>query len=104
MSEATAPSVLLIFGVTRAGRAFRPSDWSERLCGVMSPFRPEGSHSPNAHLGYSPYVRPTLIDGERAVMVDSRLKDLDARAYEFVTGFAHDNDLVTRVVVLPPAD
>src|SRR5882724_1411236 len=33
----------LIHGVTVQGRPFRPSDWSERLCGVMSCFRPGGA-------------------------------------------------------------
>jgi hypothetical protein len=49
-----------ILGVTSNGRQFRPSDWAERLCGVMSCYRPEGSGGPNAHLTYSPYVRPTM--------------------------------------------
>jgi hypothetical protein len=30
----------LIHGVTDHGKPFRPSDWSERLCGVMACFRP----------------------------------------------------------------
>lgn len=98
MADAAAPLLLLILGETRDGRAFRPSDWAERLCGVMSPFRPEGSYSPQAHLGYSPYVRPTSVDGKRAVIVDTRLKDLNTLAYDFVIGFARDNDLVTRAV------
>ena len=96
MADATIPNLLLIIGVSRDGRPFRPSDWAERLCGVMSPFRPEGSYSPDAYLSYSPYVSPTFIDGQRAVVVDLRLKDLDMRAFDFVVGFARDNELVTR--------
>jgi hypothetical protein len=85
----------LIKGVTRHGKPFRPSDWAERLCGVMSPFRPGNVAAPHAHLGYSPYVRPTVVDGVKAVMVDERLRALEPRAYDFVVCFARDNDLVT---------
>lgn len=95
MADLAPPQELLIQGVTRAGRTFRPSDWAERLCGVMSAFRPEGSPSPHAHLGYSPYVRPTQVDDIKAVIVDQRLRALEPLAYEFVIGFARDNDLLT---------
>ncbi|RIX67821.1 DUF3579 domain-containing protein, partial [Acidovorax cavernicola] len=35
---------LFIQGLTRDGKTFRPSDWAERLAGVMSQFRPGGAH------------------------------------------------------------
>ncbi len=95
MPDIAKPKVLLIQGVTRSGRPFRPSDWAERLCGVMSQFRPKGAARQNAHLGYSPYVRPTLVDDIKTVMLDARLHVLEPRAYEFVLAFAKDNDLVT---------
>ncbi|HEY1226010.1 MAG TPA: DUF3579 domain-containing protein, partial [Ramlibacter sp.] len=34
---------VLIQGTTRDGRTFRPSDWAERLAGVLSSFRPGGA-------------------------------------------------------------
>src|SRR4030081_3052053 len=37
------PKEVFIQGRTKAGKAFRPSDWAERLAGAMSCFRPEGS-------------------------------------------------------------
>ena len=82
-----------ILGLTSDGRQFRPSDWAERLCGVMSCFRPEGSGGPNAHLQFSPYVRPTLLNGVKAVVVNAKLKKLEPLAYHFVVNFAKDNDL-----------
>jgi hypothetical protein len=82
-----------ILGVTSDGRQFRPSDWAERLCGVMSRFRPAGSGGPNAHLQYSPYVRPTVLNGTKAVVVNSELKKIEPLAYHFVVDFAKDNDL-----------
>ena len=94
-----------ILGVTSNGRQFRPSDWAERLCGVMSCFRPEGSAGRNAHLQYSPYVRPTLLNGIKAVVVDNALKDFELLAYHFVVDFAKDNDLqVIQACMLPDPD
>ncbi len=83
----------IIHGLTNAGRRFRPSDWAERLAGVMSQFRPAGSQS--SPLSYSPYVVPVNMDGVRCVVVDTRLRDLEPLAWRFVCGFAADNDLQT---------
>jgi len=82
-----------ILGVTSDGRQFRPSDWAERLCGVMSGFRPEGAVSRNAHLQYSPYVCPTVVNGVKAVVVNGKLRALEPLAYHFVLEFAKDNGL-----------
>jgi hypothetical protein len=82
-----------ILGLTNNGRQFRPSDWAERLCGVMSCFRPEGSGGRNAHLQFSPYVHPTVVNGVKAVVVNNALKKAEPLAYHFVVNFAKDNDL-----------
>lgn len=82
---------LIIYGKTRSGQRFRPSDWAERLCGVMSQFRPEGSSGD--HLTYSPYVVPRVIDGVRSVVVDQRLRELEPLAWQFICDFADDNNL-----------
>lgn len=82
-----------ILGVTRDGKQFRPSDWAERLCGVMSCFRPEGSGGPNAHLQFSPYVRPTVLNGVKSVVVNALLNDIEPMAYQFIVDFAKDNGL-----------
>ena len=82
-----------ILGQTSDGRQFRPSDWAERLCGVMACFRPEGSGGRNAHLQFSPYVRPTVLNGVKAVVVNADLKKIEPLAYHFVVDFAKDNDL-----------
>lgn len=82
-----------ILGLTSNGRQFRPSDWAERLCGVMSCFQPEGSGGRHAHLKYSPFVRPTVINGVKAVVVSRALKGVEPLAFHFVVNFAKDNDL-----------
>ena len=80
-----------IQGITSDGQQFRPSDWAERLCGAMSCFRPSGSR--NAHLQYSPYVRPILLNGVRSVVVNEAIREIEPLAYHFVLSFAKDNDL-----------
>ncbi len=52
---------IVIQGVTASGQPFRPSDWAERLCGVMSAF------GEDRYLSYSPYVRPIITGGVRCV-------------------------------------
>ena len=79
--------LLIIQGRTLSGRAFRPSDWAERLSGVMSTLG--GDH----RLNYSPYVRPSTYEGVRSVIVDKKLREVDPRAYDFLLGFARDNEL-----------
>ncbi|MFA4914456.1 MAG: DUF3579 domain-containing protein [Burkholderiaceae bacterium] len=83
----------IIQGVTLEGSRFRPSDWAERLAGVMAQFRPPGSA--RSHLTYSPYVLPLVIDGVRGIVVDERLRDLEPLAWKFVVDFATDNHLKT---------
>ncbi|WP_292932180.1 DUF3579 domain-containing protein [Noviherbaspirillum sp.] len=97
MADSTKPKIVarefFIQGVTSDGRQFRPSDWAERLCGVMSCFRPEGTGGPGAHLRYSPYVRPTVLGGVKSVVVNEALREIEPLAFHFVVDFAKDNDL-----------
>lgn len=83
----------IILGVTSDGRKFRPSDWAERLCGVLSAFGAEKK------MTYSPYVSPVHNDGEKAVFVNAQLYEVEPMAYRFVLNFAHDNDL--KLIVVP---
>ncbi len=91
---------VFILGLTQSGRAFRPSDWAERLAGVMSPFRPGGAH-PGSHLMYSPWCIPTTFDGVRCVVVHPDLRDYDVMAWDFCMNFAKDNEL--QLSIGPPA-
>jgi hypothetical protein len=83
---------VVILGRTRSGATFRPSDWAERLAGVMSSFRP-GGVQPGSHLSYSPWCVPTLVAGVKAVVVNRELRDAEPMAWDFVMNFAKDNDL-----------
>jgi len=82
----------LIQGTTSKGKVFRPSDWSERLCSVMSYCQTTKKASSNSP-GYSPYVMPTIIDNVRCVILDDKLGEIEPRALDFVFNFAKDNDL-----------
>lgn len=90
---ATTPSKeLYILGITRQGKTFRPSDWAERLAGVMSQFRPGGA-TRGSHLGYSPWCVPTSIGQMKSVIVHADLREFDVMAWDFCLNFARDNDL-----------
>lgn len=92
---------LLIKGICRDGRTFRPSDWAERLCGAATLLLPDATLPSRRQStarpcnGYSSYVRPAIIDGIYCVIIDARLRDLEPRAWDYVTKFVRDNDLVT---------
>jgi len=93
------PRQYVIIGITADGKAFRPSDWSERLAGAMSCFRPGGGlASAAAYIGYSPFCQPRTVDGQKAVLVDEALRDLEPMAWDFVMNFARDNGLQVRPV------
>jgi hypothetical protein len=80
-------SHIVIQGLTPSGKPFRPSDWAERLSGVFSVV------GADHRLNYSPYVKPTTINGVRCVVVDRQLAELEPRAFRFLLGFAKDNEL-----------
>ena len=97
---------VVIWGVTTAGRTFRPSDWADRLAGLTSAF------GADQRLMYSPHVRPMTVQGVRALIVRRDLAALSPRLHQFLLDFARDNDLVIEAVpdafaaphsLLPPA-
>ena len=93
-------SVLLIFGVTRKGVKFRPSDWIERFCGVMAPYSSNYHSSANMvnspkSMAYSDLVFPTTINSERIVVAFEHLSQVEPLAWEFVLNFVRENDLKT---------
>lgn len=97
------PREFFIQGITTDGRVFRPSDWAERLAGVMSQFRPGGRvHGPGAHLSYSPYCLPTVVNGVKCVVVSEAVREIEPMAWDFVMNFARDNHLqVAEACLLP---
>jgi hypothetical protein len=80
-------NTFIIVGLTNEGKKFRPSDWAERLCGVLSAFGAEKK------MKYSPYVGPGDYNGDKAVFVEGLLYEVEPMAYRFILNFAQDNDL-----------
>jgi len=81
---------IVIQGVTAKGEKFRPSDWADRLCGMMSVF------GEDRQLSYSPFLKPVMIAGTTCVVVDRKLEGTDAAAFKFLMSFATDNELTLR--------
>lgn len=81
---------IVIQGITAGGQKFRPSDWADRLCGMMSVF------GEDRQLSYSPYLKPVMSDELSCVVVDRQLETIDPAAYKFLIGFALDNELTLR--------
>lgn len=78
----------IIIGATRKGETFRPSDWADRLCGIMATFGNDN------RVKYSQFVRPGCsLTGQKTVIVDARLHWANPIAYQFVADFARSNDL-----------
>ena len=81
---------IVIVGMDTNGKPFRPGDWAERLCGMMSVF------GEDRHLRNSPYLKPVLSANVRCEVVDRELEKIDPAAYNFLLGFARDNELTLR--------
>jgi hypothetical protein len=111
-----------ILGLTRDQRVFRPSDWAERLAGIMAQFRDDQGSAKDRALpmesgpstAYSSLVLPVFVahpghaqgDSDhvaslRAVLVSGRLYGVEPLAYEFLQQFAIDNDLITQTLEGP---
>lgn len=78
---------IVIQGMTLNNKRFRPSDWAERLCGILSSF--DHGH----RLSYHQWVRPVLIQEIRCVAIDKQLQQISPAAFKFLLDFARDNDL-----------
>ena len=78
---------IIIHGTTSNGKVFRPSDWAERLCGILSSF------SKDNRLSYHEWVRPALLNKVRCVEVSPSLEKINPSMFRFLMDFATDNDL-----------
>lgn len=88
----------LIVGITDQGHAFRPSDWAERLAGVVALFVDErGTRTGlNAHQFTSPIVH----DGIKSLLIDATLREACPSAFTFLSCFAAENGLTMRACPL----
>lgn len=79
--------VIIIEGLTRAGKPFRPSDWVDRMCSTYASF------GADRKLRYSPYLKPRLLNGVRCLAVDLKLKDINPEGFAQLMHFAEENQL-----------
>jgi hypothetical protein len=80
-------SIIIIEGLTRSGKPFRPSDWVDRMCSTYATF------GPDRKLRYSPYLKPRVVNGVRCLAVDTKLKDINPDGYAQLMQFAEENQL-----------
>ena len=81
------PDEIVIYGATANGKTFRPSDWAERLCGLLSSFGKEH------RLCYHKWVRPLLIGKVRSVAIGKQLEAINPPMFRFLMDFAATNGL-----------
>ena len=78
---------IVIEGVTTQGKAFRPSDWAERMSGAMASFK-------NSRIHYSPLLQPSVNhEGYKCVLLDPKLKESSPQVYQAILDFAKTNNL-----------
>lgn len=78
---------IIIEGVTPQGKAFRPSDWAERMSGTMASFK-------NSRIHYSPLLQPSVNhEGYKCVLLDPKLKESSPEVYQAILDFAKSNKL-----------
>jgi len=80
-------STIIIEGQTKEGRKFRPSDWAERMSGVLSTF------GKDHRIHYSSKLQPLSINGIKCVAVNVSLKDEHPELFNHVMDFAEMNRL-----------
>lgn len=78
---------IIIEGLTRSGKPFRPSDWVDRTCSTYASF------GADKKLVYSPYLKPKVMNGVRCLAVDMRLKDSSPEGFAQLMQFADENQL-----------
>ncbi len=85
--QANESPEIVIKGITRAGKTFRPSDWAERLAGTFS------SMGTDHRMHYASCVQPVYRAGLRCVVVRRELESQAPDIYRFLLAFARENDL-----------
>lgn len=90
---------IVIEGVTDDGRAFRPSDWVERLIDTASVYGRDrrahhGAYSgPERRRRQIAFLEARMLEGRKCLVVDGRLREANPQAYAFVMEFARSNRL-----------
>lgn len=76
----------LVEGTMQNGRTLRPSDWVERVSGILAKF------GADHRLRYGA-VRPGYVKGKKCLLVQKNLEHDDPAAFEYVSTFVRANGL-----------
>lgn len=78
---------VIIEGKTIDGAKFRPSDWVDRVCGMLAQFDRQ-------KVAYSPFLRPMMFNGTNCVAIKRTLEQKNPDVFKFLMQFASDNKLI----------
>ena len=78
---------LIIEGMTVDGKKFRPSDWVDRICGMLAGFKQQ-------KVTYSAYLRPLVYRGINCVALKKDMEEALPDIFTFIMQFATDNKLL----------
>lgn len=77
----------IIEGYTEEGRKFRPSDWIDRIASMMA------SYGTSHRLVFSELLHPELYQGQKCLIIDTRLEEVNPSMFEYVMDFVKTNKL-----------
>jgi len=90
---------IIVEGVTLDGKIFRPSDWIERLIDTVFSYGEDrrtrsGPYSgPDRRRRQIGFLQAQMIDGQKCLVVDKRLRDANPVAFRFLQDFIQSNCL-----------
>ena len=93
---------LVIEGITLEGMVVRPSDWIERLIGTLSIFGEDRRMRAQPYAGtdrrhrQESFLRAQMIDGNKCLVVDTKLREANPAAFHFLLEFIDSNRLRTQ--------
>jgi hypothetical protein len=97
-------SKLIVEGLTEDGKRFRPSDWIERLIDTVTVYGADRRESSSPFAGLDrrrrqiAFLQAQVIDSNKCLVVDGRLRDANPQAYYYLLEFIRDNRLCYRIV------
>ncbi len=77
---------LLIYSKMKHGELLRPADWIDRLAEQLCSFEDRCTR-------YHPMLKPIIYQGERCLIMDKKLKDIEPIVFESVMAFLTEYQL-----------
>ena len=78
---------IVIEGMTKSGRKFRPSDWAERMSGALSTF------GRDQRIRYSPLLQPMTVNGVKCISINPMLQEQYPEMYAYIMEWVNANSL-----------